>query len=1092
MPKRIGQEFSEWLKINEFSKYVDLFLDQEINFDVVAELTDVDLKDIGIAALGDRKRLLKAFNEYLQSPNDVIIQDTQEGERRQVTVLFADISGYTVLSSKKDPEDVHCILNKYFSIVDGVIREHGGTIDKHIGDAVMAVFGAPVAHTDDPIRAVYAAIEIQSRLKKLAPPIPVHIGIASGEVVASNTGSDKHQEYTVTGSTVNLASRLDGLANTGETFVNDEVYQAVSKQIDGITIGDVDVKGFDTPVMVWSILGQRELVSSNDTKSTIRMSGRTSECQQFEDITERCFNNKAGGHFFYLRGEPGIGKSCLAENYQQISKRKGYTCHEASILDFGSTTGREAIRHIACELLNPDGLFSEEVIVDKALGSGLITKEHETHVYSLLEILPPPRLAVIYDAMDNNTRQQGRHATLIHLVSQTTKQQPQFVLIENLHWADTETLLLLKSLTQQTISHPLILVLTTRVTDDPWQSVPEIEQYFKKAATKITLGPLDRKEAIEMAKNHGLTNEEFAVQCWERSGGNPLFLEQLYRSSFDKTSKTLPPTVQSVVLTRMDSLDKKDRQALQAASIMGHRFSLKFLQSLICDTHYTCDELVRCALVHPDGDNFQFSHALVADGVYNSLLNKQRQYLHQQVAALYAANNPVLYAQHLDRGNRPEAIQAYIEAVRHETSHYRFDKSLQFIKRALEITVTNDERIILFCMRGDVLLSLGHPEKSHKSYNNALEISTAPEDQLRALIGGAAASRILGVVQQGLHLLDKAEGIAKDFPLNKEKAQIYYYRGTLLFSHGDVENSLLSQEQSIKYAKKSHDLKSLAQGLSGLGDAQYARGRFKTAYRVFLQCLDICQTSGFGEIEVANCYMVSNMRRYMNEFTTATMEMNKAVEMTQQVGNLRAEMMATLLLGEFQIDATDYDGSIISLDRAHDIINSFGNKRLMAYVLDHKARAYLGLNNSSEASKSIEEAWNYSCQTDHSFLGARICGTKAILAENQATRTQALVEGEKIIRKGVFAHNYIWFLRDAIESSINAQDFEPANRYISKLKEITQPEPIPWCDFFIERGELFISLSKGKSSQEQINTFIKKIKNIGLLSALPIFNGFSS
>lgn len=180
------------------------------------------------------------------------------GERRQVTVLFADLAGFTRLSRDRDPEQVHALLNRFFATTDAIVQRYGGSVDKHIGDAVMAVFGAPVAHGNDPERAVRAALDIQQAVGRLDDALHVHIGIASGEAVASGTGSDAHQQYTVTGNVVNLAARLQDLAGPGETLISDSAWRAVAPVAQCEPLPQTAIKGFDAPATVWRLVGLRQ------------------------------------------------------------------------------------------------------------------------------------------------------------------------------------------------------------------------------------------------------------------------------------------------------------------------------------------------------------------------------------------------------------------------------------------------------------------------------------------------------------------------------------------------------------------------------------------------------------------------------------------------------------------------------------------------------------------------------------------------------------------------------------------------------------------------------------------------------------------
>ena len=217
-------DIADWLTEQGLEVHASLFADNRIDFDVLTDLSEADLRELGLP-LGDRKRLMKAI-EALADIGDSA-PGGEDGERREVAVMFADISGFTRLAVDRDAEEVHQLLNRFFAAADVVVQSFGGYIDKHIGDAVMAVFGAPTAHTDDPERAVRAALAVHDAVAELDPPLRVHIGVAAGQVVASRTGSAAHLEYTVTGDTVNLASRLTDLAKAGETLVSDAVQSAL-------------------------------------------------------------------------------------------------------------------------------------------------------------------------------------------------------------------------------------------------------------------------------------------------------------------------------------------------------------------------------------------------------------------------------------------------------------------------------------------------------------------------------------------------------------------------------------------------------------------------------------------------------------------------------------------------------------------------------------------------------------------------------------------------------------------------------------------------------------------------------------------------
>jgi class 3 adenylate cyclase len=222
----------QWLQNLGLTQYAQAFAENDIDFDILAGVTDADLKELGVGSLGHRKRLLAAIDELrsASSPNTSRFPDRASGERRQVTILFADLCGFTTLSRSLDPEEIGELVARFTAQVDGIVVGYGGTVDKHIGDAVMALFGAPRAHDDDPLRAVRAALDIHAALARSSGAsshaLQAHVGIASGEVVAGTLSRVDAHDYTVLGNSVNLAARLVALAGPNETLLSEDVYRA--------------------------------------------------------------------------------------------------------------------------------------------------------------------------------------------------------------------------------------------------------------------------------------------------------------------------------------------------------------------------------------------------------------------------------------------------------------------------------------------------------------------------------------------------------------------------------------------------------------------------------------------------------------------------------------------------------------------------------------------------------------------------------------------------------------------------------------------------------------------------------------------------
>ncbi len=664
-----------------------------------------------------------------------------EAERRKVTVLFADLSGFTHWSSTLDPEETHALLNRYFEAADEIVRSFGGRVDKHIGDAVMAVFGAPVSHGNDSERAVRAALEIHDVLKTFEPPLSAHIGIANGVVVASRTGSDTHREYTVTGNSVNLAARLQDLAGHGESLASASVRNALAGIFGWEPKGETAIKGLDETVAVWRVVGISDAGSNRLRQSFV---GRSAELDQFDSALRTC-SDIGTGSAIRLRGEPGIGKSRLVEAFRDLSDAAGFKNHVGLVLDFGTARGHDAVGAIVRSFFDIDGPADEKTRREAALASvreGLISDVELVHFNDLLDIPQPPELRSIYDAMDQSDRTRGRQAALVHLAQGVARRSPVLIAVEDIHWADSGTLAHLADLAAGTASAPILLVMTTRIEGDPIDGNWRARAHGARLTT-IDLAPLTTAEASELAQSEFDVAPEHVRTCIERAAGNPLFLEQLLRSANELDQETLPGTVQSIVQSRIDALAPEDRRALQAASILGQRFSMAAVCFLLGDTNYSSSHLVEHFLIRPAGDDYMFTHALVRDGVYSSLITARRKELHGRAADWFADRDLTLRAEHLGRIGDEKAASAYAAAARAEAQAYHIDRALALTEEGLKLADGVD-RHDLASLRGDLLRGLGSIDLSIASFREARSAAVDNLGEVRALIGLAQGMRASG------------------------------------------------------------------------------------------------------------------------------------------------------------------------------------------------------------------------------------------------------------------------------------------------------------------------------------------------------------
>jgi class 3 adenylate cyclase len=299
-----------------------------------------------------------------------------DGDRRPVAIMFCDLVGYTRLSSKLDPEEVRALLEQFFDVIDSIVERYGGTIDKHIGDASMALFGAPRAYGDDALRAVRAAVEIQTlipmKLRAASGPLAAHVALAMGDVVASRVGSERRREYTVIGEAANLAARLLDHAEACEILASEEICRATAQFADYEALGGRNFKGIDDPVPVFRLKGLR--ASAPERRPVI---GRRAELAQCRGALAAVADGQTGA-VIVVRGEPGIGKTRFVEELQSIGAELGLVRHTGWALDFGVERGRGVLGALVRSLIDLPRDASPGA-VDEALAAGPGSEASVTH-----------------------------------------------------------------------------------------------------------------------------------------------------------------------------------------------------------------------------------------------------------------------------------------------------------------------------------------------------------------------------------------------------------------------------------------------------------------------------------------------------------------------------------------------------------------------------------------------------------------------------------------------------------------------------------------------------------------------------------------
>lgn len=993
-----------------------------------------------------------------------------EGELRPVTVLFADLSGFTALASDRDPEDVQRLLNDFFAIADGVIVRLGGTIDKHIGDCVMAVFGAPVAHGDDAERAVAASIGISEGLAPLAArynagPLEVHCGLAAGTVLAGSTGSDVHRPYTITGSSVNLAARLCDLAKRGEILLSDDLAAAIAHRYSVQAMGSYRLDGFAEELAVFR-LSRNEQIKRD--MSAPRFVGREAEVRQIDaqlDITGR----EGTGRIVYIRGDAGIGKTRLLEEAATAARQRGFHCLSAAIMSFGAGSQAQLRRLVTQALLGIEpGSDEQEVALSLAafVAENELGERDETFLHDLMGLMLPLRLARVFDTFDAPGRRTARAAALTKFAGLAARQRPLFIAVEDLHWIDEDGLDVLAALAQAALAHPVMLVFTARPESDPIDTAWRM-RIAPTPLTTLDLSALSEKDARRLAEQVFEGKSALVKDVLARAAGNPLFLVQLLHHKTGAGGEALPQSIQSLIVARLDRLSEAHRRIVQTASVLGQRFTQDEIDHLAEAPGVPMQALIDAFLIRPGAQYFEFVHALVRDATYGTLPKSRRRALHVKAAQWYRERDKLIAAGHLDQAQDPAAARAYDEAAQSEWAIYHYDSAITLNKRAIALAEDGAFKAELLTRHGEMLLETGQIAASLEIWPEALALAESePALACRANIGFAQSLRLSDRFSEAFAALDRADAIADRDGVLHELSRSHHLRGNLLFPQGRLAECLEEHQKALDFARQAGSIEAEIRALGGLGDGYYANGRLLSAYDAFTRCVTLARKEGFGRIEVANLPMCAIAALSKGKWREANEYNREAIQLAERAGARRALMIAHHCSYFCHFEADELAVAREHAVKADELAMALGAKRFEAESKMFFAELALAADRLDEARHYAQWAFRLCEETGLNYMGPIVLGMLAELAGSERERQDLIAQARAILASGAPSHNHMFFNNHMMASALKRAEWSAAKGFAQALVDYTAKEPFPWADFLIRRARILIRFGRGERSDE--------------------------
>ena len=707
-------DVGDWLRSLGLGQYEEKFRDNKIDADVLPRLTADDLKDVGVSAVGDRRRLLDAIAALAGAtpvdvpppPSKSAARDGPEiaAERRPITVLFFDLVGSTGLAAKLDPEDWRNLVNAYLDEASKAVTGFGGHVLKRLGDGLMALFGYPRAQENDAERAVRAALAIQRALGELnarnaargAPELKARIGIESGPVVVEATGE-------VFGDAPNVAARVEAAAEPGSVLVTLNVQRQVAGLFVAEEQGARELKGVSAPVQLFRIARASGGGRRGGARALTPFVGREEELTMLGRRWERALAGE--GQFVLVVGEPGLGKSRLIEEFHARLSQTPHTWVEWRASQLLQNTPLHPIGEWGRQRFGADAP-AEQRLADLEGTLRLIDldpAENAPLLAPLVDISLPPGRPANFAPEELRRRQM---AAMIAWVLAGARSQPIVLAFEDLHWADPTSLDLLRALAERGAQARLLLIATARSEFRPSWSL-------RSHHSVISLTPLDRARVArmiaEISVRHALS-KKVIEGVTERAGGVPLFVEEVTRLLLERGEagdvQAIPLTLQQSLAARLDRLGPA-REIAQIGAALGREFSYALLRAVAAVADHghgglseaalqsALDHLVEADLLYVEGAppkaNYRFKHALIQDAAYNLLLRKPKRQLHAHIAEILeskfskiAENKPELLAHHCaEAGDFEKAAALWGKAGRRSAGRSALVEAAEQLRRAL-------------------------------------------------------------------------------------------------------------------------------------------------------------------------------------------------------------------------------------------------------------------------------------------------------------------------------------------------------------------------------------------------------------------------
>jgi len=964
-----------------------------------------------------------------------------EGERKQVTVLFADLKGSMELLADRDPEEARKLLDPVIEHMMEAVHRYEGTVNQVMGDGIMALFGAPLAHEDHAVRACYAALRMLESVKRYAEAVfrrhgvqvEIRVGLNSGEVVVRAIGSDLHMDYTAVGQTTNLAARMEQMARPGTILLAPDTLALAEGFIAVKPLGPVPVKGLDTPVDIYELTGAGSLRSrlhAAAARGLTRFVGRDAEIEQLREVLGRAA--EGDGQLVAVVGQPGVGKSRLVWEVIHSQRTLGWLILQAGSVSHGKGTPYLPVVDLLKGYFHIGDREESRAIREKVTGKLLaLDRALEPTLPAFLALLDVPVEDRRWEALDPPQRRLRTLDAVRRLLLRESQVQPLLVVFEDLHWIDAETQSALERLVESLPAARILVLVNYR---------PEYRHDWggKSYYRQLRLDPLAPARASELLETLLGADQRLTPLkqlLITRTEGNPFFLEESVRSLVDDGvlagergayrlaaavgHAQMPATVQALLTARIDRLPPHEKELLQTASVVGTDVPVAVLAAVSgASAEALADGLARLqateflyeARLFPDA-GYAFKHALTHEVAYGSLLQGRRRALHARAVEAIERLYPERLAEHVERLAH--------HAVRGET----WERAATYLRQAGEkATERSAYQQAAVCFE-QALAALGHIPASRERLEQAIDLHL---DAFGALVVTGALAK----VPDHLH---EAEALTARLGDERRLGWVLVALGNHAWVSGDSDRALEVCQHALAIATRLGDVPLRMRASTFLGLRQQTAGEYREGVEFLRRAAEALQLherfggvfGGAGLLSVSARERLAWCLAELGEFEEAMACGEEAVRIAREFDHPHSLAYAHRSLGLISLRRGDASSAILPLERAVQVCRVAQVRLPFDVAAGHLGYAYALVGRLPEGVNLMEEALADPAATgttNHPLLLAYL-GEAHLLAGRREDALEVARRALELAHRQKERGNEAWVLR--LVGEITAQADPP-------------------------------------------------------------------